>query len=328
MKGHWLILFVMAISLLACQPRFAATSPAPTVGDTAPVRATLTPTLTQTTSLPTMTATLYTPTPEPTPSSISIASQVLTELSIEEAHSYSPDGYCEWKRILANPLTEAAQLKYANKFLIAITLLCGNQDHPWILDFKWAEQGPGYLLTSLLGWSADNKYLYLYDAVIPDGCQPIGGFQQSLRRVTRQTGEQLSIPISLTGGMALSPDTSRVIYYDWQKMQVGIYDLVNMEEQRIPFSLPQGLQDWFAGDFTWSPDGQSAVFLIQYGDACFPTAYSLRKVDPQTNTVITVLERENQTVSILSWNAPDKILLSIDKEQQVLDPLTGKISPP
>ena len=34
------------------------------------------------------------------------------------------------------------------------------------------------------------------------------------------------IRITWTGGMVLSPDTTKVVYYDHQKTEVGVYDLV------------------------------------------------------------------------------------------------------
>jgi hypothetical protein len=193
---------------------------------------------------------------------------------------------------------------------------------------KWGEAGLGYPLPDLLGWSADGKYAYFYNSIIPDGCQPIGGFQQDLRQVDLTMGNIRSIPISWTGGMALSPDSTKVIYYDRQKAEVGIYDLAIQEEQRIPFELPKGMEDWFAGDFTWSPDGQMAVFIIRYGDACGPSGDYLRLVDLQMYNVRTLLKKENQSISIVEWTEKDRVLITIEGEKWWLDPASGSLSAP
>lgn len=330
MKPRIFILILAVLLLSACQTeKNLSQTPSPN-NPTTVNQETKTPIPSHTNITPTKILTFTQPptaTVKPTISPLDIADKVLTELSIDETHDYSPNGFCEWKRIVASSLGEISY-KYNNQFFTYVTVNCGNQDKPWVLVEKWTEQGLGYPLTSLLGWSVDGRYTYFYDRIIPDGCQPIGGFGQDLRQVDLNNGAIKSFPIIWTGGMALSPDSSKVIYYDRQSAEVGIYDLSIQTEQRIGFDLPSGLESWFAGDFTWSPDGKSAIFIIEYGDGCFPTGVSLRMVDPQANIVTTLLERENQTLSIIEWSNPNKILISIDKEQQELDLMTGKLSPP
>ncbi len=119
-----------------------------------------------------------------------------------------------------------------------------------------------------------------------------------------------------------------MIYYNLQTVNLVIYDFFEQQEQVINFDLPIGLENWFAGDFTWSPDGKSVIFIIEYGDSCSPSGVSLRLVNPQADKITTLLERENQTLSILGWSEPNKVLISINKEQQVLDPITGMLSTP
>lgn len=323
MKPRILYLMFIILFLSACKDvRTSTQAPINTITSTS--LQTNTPIPSPTTITPTK---IPTYTPRPTLSPLDIAKTVLTELSIDETYEYSTSGYCEWKRIIASAIGEISD-KYNGQFFTYVTVNCANQDKPWVLVEKWAEQGLGYPLPSLLGWSVDGKYAYFYDSIIPDGCQPRGGFEQDLRQVDLNTGAIKFFPITWTGGMALAPDSSKVIYYNRQAGEVGIYDLVGQEEQRISFDLPIGLDDWDAGDFTWSPDGQKAIFIIDYGEACFPSGVSLRLVDAQANKVTTLLERENQTLSIIEWSEPNKVLLSINKEQQILDLITGKVSTP
>ena len=326
MKYNFFAFILFALLIAACHPPVSTSTPTFTPNDTVTPTATLAPTGTATQPPPTATVVKIQSTPTSSP--LDIAGNILTELSIDEKHAYSPNGYCEWKRLLAWPITEVAQMKYSNQYFTYVTVNCANQDKPWVLEEKWTEAGLGYPLSSLLGWSADSKYAYIYDEIIPDGCQPLGGFQQDLVQVELATGGIHPIPISWTGGMALSPDNTKMIYYDYPTVEVGLYDTVEHQQQRIPIELPAGLESWFAGDFTWSPDGKSALFVIEYGDACFPTGASVRRVYPLIDKVTTLVDVEKQFVSILSWTEPDKVLVSIDNVQQVLDPVTGKLSTP
>jgi hypothetical protein len=329
MKPRIFILVFAVLFCSACQPVKKPSQATLPTNPTTILPATKTPIPSQTIIPPTKLPTYTLPPPLPTISPLDIARTILTELSIEETNDYSPpNGFCKWQRIIAWPISEAAQLKYNNQYYTYVTLNCGGLDKPWVLVDKWTEAGLGYPLTSLLSWSVDGQYLYFYDQIIPDGCQPIGGFQQDLRQADLKTRAIQSFPITWTGGMTISPDSSKVIYYDRQVVDVGIYDLSEQQEQRISFDIPPGLESWFAGDFTWSPDGKSAIFIIEYGDGCFPSGASLRRVDPQANKIMTLLERENTDLSIIGWNEPNKVLISIDHEQQLLDPITGILSTP
>jgi len=328
MKYNFFTFILFALLIAACRPAVPTSTPTFTPNDTATPAATLAPTLTATQPPPTATVVKILSTPTSSP--LDIAGQVLTELSIDTEIKYSPDrGIKEWQRLMAYPTTESAGRKYGSQFFAYVTLHNAlPEDKTWVLVDKWQEWGFGYPIPELLGWSADNQSLYFYDAHIPDGCQPPGGFQADLRQVDLATGGIHPIPISWTGGIALSPDTTRVIYYDHETTEVGVYDIIAQQEKRIPFELPTGLEYWYAGDFTWSPDGQSAIFIIQYGDPCFPSGYSLRRVYFQLDEITTLLEVENQFLSIVGWSQPDKVLVSIDNVQQVLDPVTGKLSMP
>jgi len=271
------------------------------------------------TNMPTYTP----PPPTPTISPQEIGGQVLTELTIDKEEKYSPDrGIGEWVRLMAFPTTESATQKYGTQFFTLLTLHGTLNGPTWVLVDKWQEWQFGYPVPDLLGWSTDNQYLYFYDSHIPDGCQPLGGFQQDLRRVDRNTGAIQLIPIKWTGGMTLSPDTTKVIYYDQQSIEVGIYDLNEGKEQRIPFTLPSGLDIWYAGEFTWSPDGQNALFIIQYGDPCMSRDLSLRRVNLANNQIIKLLEGE---ISILQWKDTNRVLISKDSINYWLDPMAGSV---
>jgi hypothetical protein len=288
---------------------------------------TITPTATLAIKTPTFTPKPLTPTFSPQ----EIAGTVLTDLSIDEMDAFSPDGMCEWKRLMAFPVTELAVNNYAGQYFTYVTVTCANQA-PLVLVNEWKDWGLGYPQTSLLGWSADGGYAYYDDAIIPDGCQPPGGFQGNVRRVNLGDGKIEPIPITLTGGLTLSPDTTKMIFYDRETAEVGVFDFVTGKEQRMPFEIPEGVSNWFAGEFTWSPDGNNAVFLIQYGDACFPSGSSIRRIDlegipaqSESDWVTTLLEKEDGLISILEWSQLDRILISVDNIEWWLDPWSGNL---
>jgi len=174
----------------------------------------------------------------------------LTEFYITTERNFSPGpANCTWELLTAFPQSEAANLKFDGLFFTYVTLNCfrpGEIDEDWVLMEEWREGGLGYPVPNLLGWSADGKFMYFYDLIIPDGCSPPGGFQRDLRAVDLMTGEIRPIPIVLTSGFSLSPDTSRVSYYRWEEKEVGVYTFASGDEQRFPFDIPDNLSDWYA----------------------------------------------------------------------------------
>lgn len=321
------LIILIALALVACGAATSAPSPSATEINTVASTTSPTDTPVPSTRTPTATPTRYpTSTPQPTLSPQEVASTIIAEMDIEETHAYSPNGMCTWKRIVAWNITAAE--KYNGQFYTYVTAECANQDKPWVLVSRWTDQGLGYPLSSLLGWSVDGKYVYTYDAIIPDGCQPLGGFQENLQQADLDTGELRSIPLTWTGGMALSPDASKVIYYDMRTAEVGVYGFATNKEQLISFELPKSIESWFAGDFTWSLDGKWVLFIIQYGDACFPTGVSLRLVNIEAGNVTLVFERTGQILSIDQWAEPERALISIDGEKYALNPFTGSLTTP
>jgi hypothetical protein len=272
----------------------------------------------------TSTTTPTPPTPSPTLSPQDNAETILKELYIEKEWTASPNGMCVWENLLGYTNTEAASLKYNNQIFEYATVTCGGDSKKWVLVDKWAEGGLGYSIPALLGWSVDGNYLYFYDKVIPDGCQPLGGFQQDLRRANLSNGNINSIPIPFTGGLVLSPNTTKLVYYDPQTIEVATFDLETGQEKRIHFELPLTNDTWSAGNFTWSPDENNVVFIIQWGP-CSPVGISLRRINFLTNAITTLYESENPNISILKWQDSNHILISIDKKECWLDPNTGNI---
>ena len=118
-----------------------------------------------------------------------------------------------------------------------------------------------------------------------------------------------------------------------QALQVGVFDFGSEAELRFSVELPEGVEYGSIGNFSWAPDMQIALFIIAYSDSCFPSGYSLRRMNFATGQVINLLEKENQTVSflnqtlsILEWKESYRALVSIDGQNYWLDPNSGEIS--
>jgi len=279
------------------------------------------------------TASSSTVTPRPTASlsPLEVASAVLSDLAIETQSLYSPDGRCTWHRLQAWSMTEAAQRKYEHRFFISATVTCvraeTNEKVNWLLVDEWKEQGLGYSIPALLGWSADGNYLYFYDNIIPDGCQPLGGFQDNLRQVDLDTGDILSLLMGLKSGYSLSPDTTRLVFYDIQTADIGSYDFASGKVQHFPLAATGQADERWVGDLTWSPDGRSLLFVVIYGDPCYPGGASILHLDPQSGQVKILLTTEGQILSIIDWVASERVLISVGGEQHALDPSSGVLEP-
>jgi hypothetical protein len=259
---------------------------------------------------------------------------VLTGLDIEVISQYSPSKLWEVERLIAYPITDESIQEYSNQFYTNLKIACVSQSCfpavgrlEWGLIDVWSEAELGYHVPETLGWSADENIFYFYDAILPDGCQPFGGFQGNLRRIDLRSGKVEQIPLTWTGGITISPDSRRVSYYDRWTAEVGIYDLESGEEEIWPFDLLTEDDYWYAGDFVWSPDSQSFLFRILHGDPCFPTGTSIHRVDLQNTGIQTILQEYGKFYDIVEWVDVNRVLLDGEREQQWwLDQNTGVLT--
>jgi len=291
-----------------------------------PTAATTQPTLEPiATILPTATK----PNPSPTLSVNEIAANVFSDLTVETQKLYSPNGRCAWDRLQASSLTESATRKYDNQFYIRVSLACVLGDEfkevNWVLLDEWKSQGLGYSIPTVLGWSADGKKLYFHDEIIPDGCQPIGGWQENFRQVDLETGNITLLFPELRSGASLSPDTTRLVYHDIQNKDVGVYTFANGKVQHIPLAFPAPPAYWEVGNFTWSPDRQSVLFVMVYGDACNPSGASIQKLDIAKGEIRMKWISTVKTASIVEWVDPLRAVITIGQEQHLMDPVSGNL---
>lgn len=284
---------------------------------------------------PTATERLYptepTARPSSTPGPLELASTVFADLYIDTQRLYSPDGRCTWDRLQAWPQEETNQQKYEGKFYIRATLNCilGEEykEVNWLLVDEWKEAGLGYSIPALLGWSMDGSILYFYDDIKPDGCQPPGGFQDNLRRVDLDSGNVQKVLSGSFSGFSLSPDTARLVYYDIQHKSIGTHTLVSGETHTFPFTDPAPVGEWWLTNFTWSPELSSLLFVVVYGDACYPGGSSIQRLDLETGRLDELYSSPDQSLSILGWNEPDRVQIWVGPNLYWLDPVSGALQP-
>jgi hypothetical protein len=314
MKYFFVLLSIIAFILAGCSPAGPASTPSAAT-QTAP----------ELTATPLPTATKLKPSSTLSPNEI--ASIVFSDLTIETQKLYSPNGRCTWGRLLAWSMKETVNWKYDNQFYVRLSVACILGDEykevNWILVDEWKLQGLGYSIPTVLGWSADGGKLYFHDEIIPDGCRPIGGFQENFRQVDLETGNITLLFPELRRGAVLSPDTTRLVYYDMQNKDVAVYTFASGEVQHTPLTFPDPPVYWAVGDFTWSPDGQSVLFVMVYGDACNPNGASIQKLDVSRGDIRMKWVSTVQTASIVEWVDPTRVVISIGQEQHLLDPISG-----
>ena len=314
MKNVFVLLVICSFILSGCSPieptPDLATSTKPALDSTTLPRATYTK-----------------PAPVPTLNQNEIASAVFSDMTVETQRLVSPNGRCTWDRLLAHAIKETAVKKYDNQFYVRVNVACILGDEykevSWVLVDEWKPQGLGYSIPTLLGWSVDAGKLYFHDEIIPDGCPTIGGWQENFRQVDLKNGNITLLIPELRRGASLSPDTTRLVYHDIQNKDVGVYTFATGKVQHIPLAFPDPPASWEVGNFTWSPDRQSVLFVMLYGDACNPSGASIQKLDIARGDIRMKWVSTVKTASIIEWVDPLRVVIIIGQELREMDPISG-----
>jgi len=314
MKNVFVLLTALSFLLAGCNPV------EPTSSQPVTTQLTLYPTVS---TIPTYTRLA----PVPTLSANEVASSVFSDLAVETQRFYSPNGRCTWDRLLAYAITDTAIKEYDNQFYVRVSVSCilveEYKEVNWLPVDGWVGQGLGYSIPALLGWSVDGKRMYYYDQVIPDGCQPVGEWQENFRQLDLETGNVTLLFREMRSGASLSPDSTRLVYYDIGNKDVGVYTLASGVVQHIAFKIPDQSDYWDLGEFTWAPDGQSVLFVMLVGDACNPSGAFIQKVDLTRGEIKVKWFSTERIASIVEWIEPTRVVITIGQEQHLLDPNSG-----
>lgn len=150
-------------------------------------------------------------------------------------------------------------------------------------------------------WSPNNRYFYYTDwrEGYPETC---GNYAvPAIYRLDTVTQEKETI-----GAGHISPDQTKLAMWQWQKNEIVLWDLDQGEVGRVQ-SLTRVR---FNGEISWSPDGQSLVYLQTKWD-CAPDYGKtyLTRLNLSEMTQELLLEHEAPGFGGLSWDAPNQIRL-------------------
>lgn len=152
-----------------------------------------------------------------------------------------------------------------------------------------------------LYWSPNTRYFYYTDARegYPETC---GNYAvPAIYRLDTLTQETITV-----GGGHISPDQTKLAMWQWQENEIVIWDLDKGEVGRASGLIPNILD----GQISWSPDGQSIVYLQTTFD-CAPDygkVYITRLDLPDLSQSL-LFEHESPGFGWLSWDIPDLISL-------------------
>jgi Tol biopolymer transport system component len=149
-----------------------------------------------------------------------------------------------------------------------------------------------------LFWSADSQYFYYTNARegVPDGC---GYWSPPFLRldVSNPAPEYL-------GGGTLSADGTKLA--TWQDHELVVWDIDGGEMARLPATMPESE----IGPVTWSPDGQSLVYVQVESHCPLSGMSSVVLVDLPELRQTLLLESETPTFGNAVWNDPDVLHLN------------------
>jgi hypothetical protein len=288
-----LALLILTLLIAGCRPLPASSTSSAPVVLTPIVAATLT-------SSPSVTTTpvpvIVPDTPTPFPADDELIKTITTTIQPRLYDTYpSPDG--AWRAEVL--IYECAQVggpdENAYEQLKLINVGDGTEH---IIDSQFLNCG-GLGAAGLAGlfWSSNSRYFYYTDGRegVPDGC---GYWERPILRLEMQTLHAEDL-----GGASRSPDETKFV--TWHEDQLVLWDNDQGEIARFAAVVPN-VQ---IGPITWSPDGQSLIYM-QLEMSC-PTSgdsYVIH-VDLSTGEQKLLLESEEPTFGHAVWELPDQITL-------------------
>ncbi|MCI0555124.1 MAG: hypothetical protein L0287_29605 [Anaerolineae bacterium] len=152
-----------------------------------------------------------------------------------------------------------------------------------------------------LYWSPNNRYFYytISREGFPETC---GNYiAPTIYRLDTVTLEK-----EIIGGGHISPDQTKLAMWQWQENEIVIWDLDMGEVGRVSGLIPNTLD----GQISWSPDGQSIVYLQTTYDCArdYGKTYMTR-LDLGDLSQSLLLEYDSPGFGWLSWDTPNQIRL-------------------
>ena len=172
-----------------------------------------------------------------------------------------------------------------------------------------------------LYWSPSNRYFYYSDW--REG-SPDGGCGNYLSLLIYRL-DTLTQEIVTIDGSHISPDQTKLAFWQWQKNEIVIWDLDKGEIARVRGLVPNLLN----GAIAWSPDGQSLVYLQKTFD-CAPDygrTYVIR-LDLAAMEQTRLIRYESPGFGGIGWDAADQIkLLDGEGKLWIYDLIRRELNP-
>lgn len=296
--------------------------------------ATETMALTHTPTSPSMLTETAVPIALPTTSETTHNTLDLSQMSVEEWSSTSPDGKWIATGLVAFPKADSSiQQAYVRLMIFNVD----GKTHWTVID-QWQELGLGFPIPAPLKWSRDGQYFYFTNRVTPDGCS-VFTYLTDLEQVNLEDGSVADLLPRPPIALALSPDDSQVAYsyfYGEPSMGLVVRDLATGEERET--KIDPG-KEFNAGNILWSPDGEAFVLTLaihpcagehRNSKTVWAESTTILWVDANTLQQKVLVDEDPRLFITLEWNEPNKIGITDGEENSLwhLDVNTGEIARP
>ena len=268
---------------------------------------------------------------QPATSEISGRQLDLSQMSVDEWASTSPDGKWVAVGLVAFPKENiGGQSAY-------VRLLIFNTDGKthWTIIDKWQDINLGFPIPTPFKWSQDGKHFYFTHRVTPDGCSAFP-FLTDLQQVNLENGSVDNLLPNSAVTLALSPDDSQVAYFYGGERGLVVRDLITGEERAT--KIDPG-RDFNVGNILWSPKGDAVALTLainpctgEYGlsKTVWAESTTILWIDAKTFQQRVLVSEDPRWFVTYEWTEPEKITITDGQENSVwhLDVNTREISRP
>lgn len=239
---------------------------------------------------------------------------------VDSNASVSPDG--QWLAVTVALFPQAGGDQYYRQ----LRVVKSDQSAVWTPVDQWAPWGLGFPLPTVVHWSADGRYLYFADEIIPDGAGEFR-FYADVRRLELRTGKLTTYTSSEGTALGLAADGRSLAFAD---DHVRVVDLRTGRERAWDFAPGAGQARTRVSSLAWAPDGRSLLLtvLAEHG-ACDPDCWDRRvvKMDARTGALTPLPAAAGRPLRIMAW--PEAARASVADEAGALwwlDTATGKLT--
>jgi hypothetical protein len=258
----------------------------------------------------------------------------LSQMSVQEWSSTSPDGKWVAVGLVAFPKGDTG----VQQAYVRLMIFSADRNSQWTIIDEWKETGLGFPSPAPLKWSQDNQSFYFTYRAIPDGCS-VFTYLTDLQRVNLETGSVEDLLPNPSIALALSPDDSQVAYsyfYGQPEMGLALRDLTTGEEQAT--KIDPG-KEFGAGNILWAPDGESFVLTLainpctgEYGRSktVWAESTTILLIDAKTLQQKILIKEDPRLFITWEWNELNKIVITDGEENSIwhLDANTGEVTRP